>query len=342
MDGHGGSLVSSFVASNFVNLLINMTSFKKKNYEQALIETFLKVNKLLKECQMEKIKKEDVECCFFNHKDISSFNDDSIDEFDDSTTSTKSNKSIDNLIQLIQNDKIINLIDKEGNNINNNSNNAFTQRSNSTPIVLKSEGVQLNIKNSFSSDNLTDLNVNNLIAKDMGTTCNVLLIKEKTMYLANIGDSRSFMFKKGKAIPLSSEHKTTLESEYQRIIKSGTKIVNNRVEGKLNLTRAIGDLGFKQNNKLKFFEQAVIAYPEITKVQITDDIEFVVMGCDGVWDCVEPQKFCEHISTELKTGKSIPDLISEIFDQIISSSNSVPIGTDNMSCIIVRFQDYKL
>lgn len=355
MDGHGGSLVSSFVSANFLSLLLNMKSYKNEKYEQALIETFLKfdellrldkVNTLLKECMKEQIKKERMECCFFNPKDMSSFSSFNSNDDDDfeSTEPATSSKTFDNLIQLIQNDRIINLT-------KNKIDTAFAKKGAlshtkqqiinfrpKSPIVYSKKSEISTIKNSSSSHNLLSVNIDDLIAKDMGTTCNVVLIKNNTMYIANVGDSRSFMFKNGRAIPLNLEHKTTLQSEYQRIYKSNTQIINNRVEGRLNLTRAIGDLTFKQNPSLKFYEQAVIAYPEITKVNITDDIDFIVMGCDGVWDCVEPQKFCEYINERLKKKDSIDDIIGEVFNQIVSTSNDIPVGTDNMTCIIVQFK----
>lgn len=81
---------------------------------------------------------------------------------------------------------------------------------------------------------------NDLIAKNMGTTANILFIKNNYIYLANVGDSMAVIFKNGEAIRLNQEHKVTLISESSRISKSGARIVNNRIEGRLNLTRAIG------------------------------------------------------------------------------------------------------
>ncbi len=83
---------------------------------------------------------------------------------------------------------------------------------------------------------------NELIAKNMGTTANVLFIKNNYIYLANVGDSMAVIFKNGEAIRLNQEHKVTLISESSRISKSGAKIINNRIDGRLNLTRAIGIL----------------------------------------------------------------------------------------------------
>lgn len=43
-----GPLISKFVACNFIKLFTHMKSYKNKNYEQALIETFLKFDDILK------------------------------------------------------------------------------------------------------------------------------------------------------------------------------------------------------------------------------------------------------------------------------------------------------
>lgn len=47
-------------------------------------------------------------------------------------------------------------------------------------------------------------------------------------------------YKSGEALRLNLEHKTTLPAEVARIKKAGLNVLNNRIEGRLNLTRAIG------------------------------------------------------------------------------------------------------
>lgn len=79
---------------------------------------------------------------------------------------------------------------------------------------------------------------------------------------------------------------------------------------------------FKKNPNLKFYEQSVTAYPQITIHKITKDCEFIIMGCDGVWDCVDAQKLCEFVSQKLKTDTKISTIISDIFDKIISKTNN--------------------
>ena len=38
----------------------------------------------------------------------------------------------------------------------------------------------------------------------------------------------------------------------------------------------IGDLWFKRKKDLNYFDQSVTAHPEITKMKITKDMEFVI------------------------------------------------------------------
>ena len=107
----------------------------------------------------------------------------------------------------------------------------------------------------------------------------------------------------------------------------------------INLTRAIGDLKFKSNYNLKRHEQSVIALPEITKIQDTEDIEFIIMGCDGVWDCVKRQLVCDFVDKQIRENpdKDLSEILKVIFDRCVSPVWGVVLGTDNMSCIIIQF-----
>ena len=77
---------------------------------------------------------------------------------------------------------------------------------------------------------------------------------------------------------------------------------------------------FKNNRNLKRHEQAVTVYPEVKMMKISKDMEFIVMACDGVWDCVDDDKLCKYISKNLKEGKRIAEIIANLYDQIISKT----------------------
>ncbi len=75
-----------------------------------------------------------------------------------------------------------------------------------------------------------------------GCTANVILITPEFVYIANSGDSRSAASIKSKTVELSVDHKPEDPIETSRINKAGGEVVYGRVNGNLNLSRALGDL----------------------------------------------------------------------------------------------------
>ena len=200
--------------------------------------------------------------------------------------------------------------------------------------------LELNInKNQSTNSSLSKTSYENYVASEMGTTANILLIKNGVIYIANVGDSLSVMYKHKIAYNLNREHQTIIEEEKNRVLKSGANIIGYRINGMLNLTRAIGDLRFKSNNNLKRHEQSVISLPEITKIEDTEGIDFIILGCDGVWDCVKRQLVCDFVDSQIREHpkKNLSEILKVIFDRCVSPVWGVVLGTDNMSCIIIQF-----
>ena len=83
-----------------------------------------------------------------------------------------------------------------------------------------------------------------------GCTANVVLIVDRTLYVANLGDSRSVLCDgSGKATVLSEDHKASDPKEKARIEKAGGTVdKDGRVEGGLNISRAIGDWVYKKKD----------------------------------------------------------------------------------------------
>ncbi len=88
-----------------------------------------------------------------------------------------------------------------------------------------------------------------------GCTANVCLIAGNVIICANAGDSRAVVAENGRAIPLSLDHKPTNKRERDRIYKAGSTVnIEGRIDGNLNLSRAIGDITHKKNLKLQLHE----------------------------------------------------------------------------------------
>ena len=78
---------------------------------------------------------------------------------------------------------------------------------------------------------------------DSGCTACVLLKRGNKLMVANAGDSRCILARAGQAIDLSFDHKPEDEPERTRIENAGGKVTaDGRVNGGLNLSRAIGNI----------------------------------------------------------------------------------------------------
>jgi protein phosphatase 1G len=62
---------------------------------------------------------------------------------------------------------------------------------------------------------------------------------------------------------MSIDHKPDSPDELSRIVAAGSNVFEGRVDGTINLSRSIGDLGFKQNKALTPEQFAVTANPDV-------------------------------------------------------------------------------
>ncbi|XP_023173250.1 probable protein phosphatase 2C T23F11.1 isoform X3 [Drosophila hydei] len=169
-----------------------------------------------------------------------------------------------------------------------------------------------------------------------GSTAIVVLIKEQRLYCANAGDSRAIASVGGLVRPLSVDHKPSNESEVKRILAGGGRVENNRVNGNLALSRALGDFMYKRNTSKKPEEQIVTADPDVIVCDVSDDWEFVVLACDGIWDVMSSIQVAEFVRERIAIGMQ-PDLICEHLMSYCLAPNTYNygLGGDNMTVIIV-------
>ncbi|CAI9772320.1 unnamed protein product [Fraxinus pennsylvanica] len=171
-----------------------------------------------------------------------------------------------------------------------------------------------------------------------GCTACVAIIRDNQLIIANAGDSRCVISRNGQAYNLSRDHKPDLEVERERILKAGGFIHAGRVNGSLNLARAIGDMEFKQNKFLPADKQIVTASPDINVVELCGDDEFVVLACDGIWDCMSSQQLVDFIREELKSENKLSVVCERVLDRCLAPSTAGGEGCDNMTMIIVQFK----
>lgn len=157
------------------------------------------------------------------------------------------------------------------------------------------------------------------IAMFTGCTATVCLIAENKLFFANAGDSRIVIARKGIAYPMTVDHKPDLDSEKNRIYKADGWVAEGRVKGNLNLSRSLGDMEYKSNKKLKPEEQMITAFPDLVE-DTTNNVDFIIIGCDGIWDCKTNQEAVDFVSERLRKDPNIrlSSILEELMDQIIA------------------------
>ncbi|NXH46055.1 PPM1K phosphatase, partial [Dicaeum eximium] len=128
-----------------------------------------------------------------------------------------------------------------------------------------------------------------------GTTATVALLRDGIeLVVASVGDSRALLCRKGKPVKLTTDHTPERKEEKERIKKCGGFVSWNslgqpHVNGRLAMTRSIGDLDFKSSG--------VIAQPETKRVQLDHANDgFLVLTTDGINFIVNSQEICDFIS----------------------------------------------
>jgi protein phosphatase 2C family protein 2/3 len=141
-----------------------------------------------------------------------------------------------------------------------------------------------------------------------GTCAIIVLIVGDICYVANVGDSRAIMSADGgsKILVLSKDHKPEDDDETKRIEAGGGQIYQNKsyvpdpspdnasglqmiigpyrvFPGRLSVSRTIGDIEAK-DARYGGNPKCVIPDPDIKAFKIRPNYDFIVLGCDGVFE----------------------------------------------------------
>lgn len=122
----------------------------------------------------------------------------------------------------------------------------------------------------------------------------VIILQEDHVFCANTGDCRAIQLSSQNGdrniVQLSMDHKASVPSETKRILRAGGRVVQGRIAGVLEPSRAIGDIDLKQ----KHMKGWLIATPVVHHARCKDESIFV-LATDGVWDVLDNREIDQNM-----------------------------------------------
>lgn len=167
------------------------------------------------------------------------------------------------------------------------------------------------------------------ISTSSGTTALTALILGRLLLIANAGDCRAVLCRKGEAIDMSQDHRPTYLSERRRVEELGGFIDDGYLNGVLSVTRALGDWDLKLPEASA---SPLIAEPELRQIILTEDDEFLIIGCDGVWDVMSSQQAVSIVRRGLRRHDDPEQSAKELVREALRLKT-----IDNLTVIVVCF-----
>lgn len=165
-----------------------------------------------------------------------------------------------------------------------------------------------------------------------GTTALAALVVGRSLVVANAGDCRAVLCRRGKAIEMSRDHKPACINEMKRIEASGGYVYDGYLNGQLNVARALGDWHMEGLKGRHGGVGPLSAEPEVMCTKLTEEDEFLVIGCDGIWDVFRSQNAVDFARRKLQEHNDPATCCKELIDEALKRKSS-----DNVSVVVVCF-----
>lgn len=184
--------------------------------------------------------------------------------------------------------------------------------------------------------------------------------------VAHVGDCRLVLSLRNNEVrDVTEDHRLTMSTECDRILALGGRVVNNRVNGVMAITRAFGDLEFKgrlgrksgalspsasasssssmalipatvQQNPFQRDEEKIpallTARPDIHTLELDPRVhEFLLLACDGLWDVLTSEEAAEIFRDRLHFHGDLQLAAKELAQEAIRRYSN-----DNITVVAIQ------
>lgn len=177
-------------------------------------------------------------------------------------------------------------------------------------------------------DQMDESYINDSQIYTSGTTAIVTVIVGTDLYVANLGDSRCILCRDRLVACLTEDHRLRSNSRENNRVQSvpGTYSWDGYLCGQLGVSRAFGNVNYKTGSKLL----GLSSVPDIIQLSLTPEDEFLVVGCDGLFDVVTAIDAAVIVQQVLRSGRGPKAAAQELAELALISH-----AEDNISVIVI-------
>ncbi|KAK4257486.1 hypothetical protein QN277_007066 [Acacia crassicarpa] len=165
-----------------------------------------------------------------------------------------------------------------------------------------------------------------------GTTALIAIIFGRSLLVANAGDCRAVLSRRGTAIEMSKDHTPLCMEERERIAPLGGYIVGGYLNGQLGVTRALGDWHLEGLKEMSERGGPLSAEPELKLTTLTKEDEFLIIASDGIWDVFRSQNAVDFARGRLQEHNDVKLCCKEMVEEALKR-----YSTDNLTVVMVCF-----
>ncbi|KAK9825401.1 hypothetical protein WJX81_000526 [Elliptochloris bilobata] len=188
-----------------------------------------------------------------------------------------------------------------------------------------------------------------------GATATVALVRRDKIVVANVGDSRAVVSRRGQAVDLSTEHRVwgageTVDAETARVQAAGGWVADGRVCDVLAVSRAFGDREFKGAglhrmmargveeqwwdqgfaDSIHFTADPVVARPDVIEAAVNEGDEFLILASDGLWDVMSSRDAVTYARADFQRGCAASEVAEKLAKLAIKRHTA-----DNVTVVVV-------
>ncbi|CAE7243618.1 unnamed protein product [Symbiodinium necroappetens] len=158
-----------------------------------------------------------------------------------------------------------------------------------------------------------------------GTVACVALLKAEELVILNVGDCRAVLCEDGKVTTTTADHSPEKNKlEKQRLKELGVSVEGGYVDGKVQISRAFGDIVGETGKKVP----GIICTPEVFFVNVKDTTEFLLLATDGIWDGLRDQTAiitARKVLRETRSPEAAAKAVLEAAANVTTADNSAVI-----------------